>query len=196
MTRDDTLPLLAVRSAGGGFALNAPRVGVWKGPPHDGAIVGPGSPAGTLVQLARHVRLVVPEGVVGRVEGGPRDRAVPVAYGETLFRVVAVAPDAAARDATGLVAAADASGTYHVPAPTDGVIYLSPSPGERAYVRPGQAVRPGQPIGLIEVMKTFNPVLYGGGSLPEDAEIVEVLAEDGQDVRAGQTLMTVRPRGG
>ena len=41
-------------------------------------------------------------------------------------------------------------------------------------------------------MKTFNPIVYGGGSLPDTAEVVEVLAADGEEVRAGQVLLVVR----
>jgi biotin carboxyl carrier protein len=41
-------------------------------------------------------------------------------------------------------------------------------------------------------MKTFPPILYGGASLPESAEVVEVLAADGEEVRAGQGLFVLR----
>jgi biotin carboxyl carrier protein len=50
----------------------------------------------------------------------------------------------------------------------------------------------GQPVGLIEVMKTFNPILYGGGELPDEAEVVALAAEDESEVRAGQPLVIVR----
>jgi biotin carboxyl carrier protein len=53
-------------------------------------------------------------------------------------------------------------------------------------------VKTGQAVGLIEVMKTFNPIAYGGLGLPDEAEIVEVLAADGQEVRAGQALFVVK----
>ena len=56
----------------------------------------------------------------------------------------------------------------------------------------GAKLAAGQTVGLIEVMKTFNPILYGGGTLPDPAEVVEVLAGDGEEVRAGQTLVVVR----
>jgi acetyl-CoA carboxylase biotin carboxyl carrier protein len=135
----------------------------------------------------------VPEGVVGRVViDHERDHAVPVAYGEGLFRVVPVSADAAAHDATGAVAPRDPSSTLHVVAPTDGVYYRAPSAGAKAYVAVGDRVTAGQAVGLIEVMKTFNPIVYGGATLPETAEVIEVIAADGQEVRAGQPLIAVR----
>jgi biotin carboxyl carrier protein len=34
--------------------------------------------------------------------------------------------------------------------------------------------------------------VFGGATFPESAEVVEVLAADGQEVRAGQPLIAVR----
>jgi biotin carboxyl carrier protein len=53
-------------------------------------------------------------------------------------------------------------------------------------------VATGQPLGLIEVMKTFHPIVYGGRGLPERAELVEFRVADGAEVSAGQTLVVVR----
>ena len=64
--------------------------------------------------------------------------------------------------------------------------------GEAAVVEVGSRVQAGDPLGLVEVMKTFNQILYGGPGFPEDAEVVEVRAGDAEEVRAGQILMVVR----
>ena len=76
--------------------------------------------------------------------------------------------------------------------PTDGVFYRSPAIDAKAYVQVGDRITTGQPLGLIEVMKTFNPIAYGGAGLPDEAEIVEIAAADGQEVRAGQALVIVK----
>jgi biotin carboxyl carrier protein len=68
----------------------------------------------------------------------------------------------------------------------------APAVDAKPYVGAGDRVTRGQPIGLIEVMKTFNPIAYGGAGLPDEAEVVEVVAADGQEVRAGQALVVVR----
>jgi biotin carboxyl carrier protein len=53
-------------------------------------------------------------------------------------------------------------------------------------------VRRGDAVGLVEVMKTFNQILYDGPGFPEEAEVVEVRCEDGQEVRVGEVLVVVR----
>jgi len=187
------VPLLAARDQHGGFVLKAPRVGVWSAHPVEGSLVGPGSPAGALKQLGLWFALAIPEGVTGRVAmETPRDHAVAVGFGDPLFRVVPISVEAAAHDATGVVAPPDPDAALHVTAPTDGVFYRSPSPGAKAYVVAGDRVVTGQVVGLIEVMKTFNPIAYGGATFPDAAEVVEVLAADGQEVRAGQPLIAFR----
>ena len=47
----------------------------------------------------------------------------------------------------------------------------------------------GQTVGLIEVMKTFHRVLYGGPELPPSARIERVVANDGDDLSAGDVIV-------
>ena len=53
-------------------------------------------------------------------------------------------------------------------------------------------VRRGDAVGLVEVMKTFNQILYQGPGFPDQAEVVEVRLQDAEEVRAGQVLVVVR----
>jgi acetyl-CoA carboxylase biotin carboxyl carrier protein len=46
---------------------------------------------------------------------------------------------------------------------------------------------------LLEVMKTFNRVTYGGPALPERAKVREILIADGADVTAGDPLLALDP---
>jgi biotin carboxyl carrier protein len=172
--------------------MRSPGVGLWIAPPADGSLIGPGASAGWLRQVGRRIALTLPEGIAGRVAiQAHRDRALAVAYGEALFRIHPVDAATAARTSTTGRATSD-SGALHVAAPTDGVFYRAPSQGAKAYVSVGERIATGHAVGLIEVMKTFNPILYGGSGWPESVEVVAVLAEDGQEVRAGQPLVAVR----
>jgi len=187
-------PLLALArtEASGEIALCAPQVGVWSDPPAPGLVLGPGSSLGALTQLGRRRALVVPEGVEGVIEGDPpRQRARAVGYADVLVRV---RPGAAAarKAASGRAASGDAEGLHRILAPTDGVFYAAAAPGSPRLAPIGARLQVGQTVGLIEVMKTFHPILYGGASLPESAEVVEVLAADGEEVRAGQGLFVLR----
>ena len=190
---DTTIPLLAAKDARGGILLRAPKLGLWSDPPRNGALVEAGSPAGSLAQLRRRFALIVPDGVSGRVaiEGRPQD-ALPVEYGEALFRVTAMGSLAPGPGSGEPEASRAAKGALEIVSPTDGVFYRSAALGAKPYVVVGERVATGRPVGLIEVMKTFNPIAYGGAGFPDEAEVVEILAADGQEVRAGQALLVVK----
>jgi acetyl-CoA carboxylase biotin carboxyl carrier protein len=154
---------------------------------------------GLFTSLHRRFALVLPEGTAGRIVGAlPRKRSVAVEYGEVLFELAPVdasdeagAPGAAA--ALGHPSDADLpEGTRAVVSPTDGFFYRRPSPGAEPFVEVGSRVQAGDPVGLVEVMKTFNQILYGGPGFPEGGEVVEVRAGDAEEVRAGQVLIVVR----
>ena len=70
-----------------------------------------------------------------------------------------------------------------VVAPIPGIFYRSPSPGEPSFKLDGDTVAAGDTIGLIEVMKTFNPVIaeVGGSN-------VRFLVDNEDAVMAGQPL--------
>jgi biotin carboxyl carrier protein len=187
------IPLLLATDDRPGTGLRAPKLGLWSDHPGDGELVEPGSSAGTLTQLGRPFLLVIPDGVSGRVaiEGRTQD-ALPVEYGEVLFRVIAgeIRPKGAREVETEGSRAAE--GALAIVSPTDGVFYRAAALGAKPYVVVGERVALGRPVGLIEVMKTFNPIAYGGSGFPDEAEVVEILAADGQEVRAGQTLLVLK----
>jgi acetyl-CoA carboxylase biotin carboxyl carrier protein len=206
-------PVLLVRVEpvpGGLLQVRSPGIGWWTDHPHAGALLGPGSRAGTLAHLNRRLALLMPEGAAGRLTGAPpRDRAVAVEYGQVLFTLLPVEAGAAlpaAPAGRGPSAGAAAEevlqggaeppglppGARALVSPTDGVFYLRASPGARPFVEPGATIRAGQVVGLVEVMKTFNQILYGGPGLPERAEVIEIRCADAQEVRAGDILIVVR----
>ena len=187
------IPLLPADDGEAGTVLRAPRLGLWSDHPHDGALVEPGSSAGTLTQMGRRFPLVIPDGVSGRVaiEGRPQD-ALPVEYGEVLFRVTARESRQEGARAVEPTGSRAAKGALEIVSPTDGVFYRAAALGAKPYVVVGERVALGRPVGLIEVMKTFNPIAYGGAGFPDEAEVVEILAADGQEVRAGQALLLLK----
>lgn len=83
-------------------------------------------------------------------------------------------------------------GCHAVVCPANGVFYRRPRPADPPYVDVGSAVRTGQTLGLIEAMKTFSPIPYGGPGLPSEASVVEIRADDSQEVRHGQVLFVLR----
>jgi len=179
----------------GRVSVLSPEVGEWSDLPHPGAVVGPGSAIGVLSRLTRRFRLVLPDGAAGRiVDGLSTRRVVAVEYGQALFRLAPIDSAIGEAIAVGGPATAGglAAGLHAVVAPTDGVFYRRPAPDDPPFVEVGARVAAGQPVGLVEVMKTFNQIHYGGPGWPEHAEVVEVRADDGEEVSAGQVLIVVR----
>ncbi|MBK0866735.1 MAG: biotin carboxyl carrier domain-containing protein [Saccharopolyspora sp.] len=73
-----------------------------------------------------------------------------------------------------------------VSAALPGVFYRRPSPDQDPFVEVGGAVREGETIALIEVMKTFTEV-----KAESAGTIGRFLLDDGDEVEAGQELIEV-----
>jgi len=76
-------------------------------------------------------------------------------------------------------------------APTAGRIYFRPAPDKESFVQVGGLIERGMTLCLLEVMKMFNRVSYGGDGLPERARIVRLLVTDGADVEQGTPIAEV-----
>ena len=192
---DLQVSMLVATDTSAGTILKAPKLGVFSDHPEEGAFVEPGACVGRIAQLTHRFQLVVPDGVSGRVTViGAAFRARPVAYGEDLLRITPVTGLPRMATPRGVVSAT-VSGAAQILAPTDGVFYRAPATGAPPYVVVGERVKTGQPIGLIEVMKTFNPIAYGGAGVPDDGIVIQILVGDGQEVRAGDALIVVKASG-
>jgi acetyl-CoA carboxylase biotin carboxyl carrier protein len=89
------------------------------------------------------------------------------------------------------VAAASAVTGLVFRAPTSGRFYGRAAPDKPPFVSAGEELAPGATICLLEVMKTFHRVTYGGAGLPERARVERVLVADGDDVSAGDPLLAL-----
>lgn len=74
-----------------------------------------------------------------------------------------------------------------ITAPMIGTFYVAPAPGEEPFVRPGDYIEEGQPIGIIEAMKIMNEI-----AADRSGEVLEVLAENGETVEFGSPLVRIR----
>ncbi len=77
-------------------------------------------------------------------------------------------------------------GALEVRAPLRGIFYGRADPSSPPFVTLGAKVSAISTIGLVEVMKVFNAVPAG-----HEGEVVEICAEDGQAVEAGQVLLRI-----
>lgn len=185
----------ALRRDGDHVVLLSPGVGLSRGAPPAGSVVTPGGLVGELEVLGVLHRLRAPDEAAGVVlePPGPRLARRPVAYGEVLVRLDPKATPALA-DATldQGATASDARGVVFR-SPLSGRFYARPAPGQAAFVRVGDVIEAGHTVALLEVMKTFNRVAYGGEGLPARARVLEVGPSDEADVDEGDVLLRVEP---
>ncbi len=69
-----------------------------------------------------------------------------------------------------------------------GMFYRSREPGAEPFVQPGDVVRPGQQVGIIEAMKLMIPV-----EADLDGQVLDVLVADGTPVEYGDRLFAIEP---
>jgi acetyl-CoA carboxylase biotin carboxyl carrier protein len=91
-------------------------------------------------------------------------------------------------DKTAAKIAATGRHQAEVVAPMVGTFYRAPAPDAPAFVEIGDAVRKGQPLCLIEVMKLFTTI-----ASEHDGRIVAIGAENGELVEYGRTLFVIEP---
>lgn len=73
-----------------------------------------------------------------------------------------------------------------VTSPMVGTAYLRPSPDAEQFKKPGDSVKEGETILLVEAMKTFNPI-----TAPKSGKLVELLVDDAQPVEYGEALFII-----
>ena len=71
-----------------------------------------------------------------------------------------------------------------VKSPMVGTAYLQPSPEAAPFVQPGDKVKKGQTLLIVEAMKTMNPI-----QAPRDGVVAEILVGDAQPVEYGEALV-------
>ena len=71
-----------------------------------------------------------------------------------------------------------------VKSPMVGTAYLQASPEAPPFVQPGDKVKKGQTLLIVEAMKTMNPI-----QSPRDGVVKEVLVGDAQPVEFGEPLV-------
>ena len=108
----------------------------------------------------------------------PAPRQSPPAPARTLA-------DAAESDAE----QAEDPGIHPITSPIVGTFYRAPSANASPFVQPGDFVKPGQTLCIVEAMKLMNEI-----ECDVAGEVVAVMAENGQPVEYGERLFAIRVR--
>jgi acetyl-CoA carboxylase biotin carboxyl carrier protein len=73
-----------------------------------------------------------------------------------------------------------------IKSPMVGTVYLQPEPGANKFVNPGDQVKSGQTLLIVEAMKTMNPI-----ESTLQGKVIKILVENEQAVEFGQPLMLI-----
>jgi len=81
---------------------------------------------------------------------------------------------------------ASVSAGYKIRSPMVGTMYTSPSPEAPPFVSPGQSVKVGDILCIVEAMKMFNEI-----EADRAGKIVEILVANGEPVEYDQVLFVI-----
>src|SRR5512133_73664 len=119
-----------------------------------------------------------------------KDGPAPVVHAApVVVAAPAVQPSfaAAAFPAAAAAVPADEPGIHYVTSPIVGTFYRASNPTAAPYASPGDFVKPGQTLCIVEAMKLMNEI-----ECDVAGEIVKVLVENGTPVEYGERLFAVR----
>lgn len=87
------------------------------------------------------------------------------------------------------VSAGSEKGQGHIlKSPFVGTFYLSASPNEPPFIKPGQSISKGQTLCIVEAMKLMNEI-----ESDVDGVVREILVENGKPVEYGEPLLRIDP---
>lgn len=141
-------------------------------------------------ELVRQLAVLLDDTNLTEIEIQDGDRRIKVARNVSVAAGPAYAAAAPAPAAPALAAgpapevAADHPGT--VKSPMVGTAYLSPEPGAKPFIAPGEKIAAGQTLLIVEAMKVMNAI-----AAPRAGTVKTVFVESGQPVEYDQPLVIV-----
>ena len=108
--------------------------------------------------------------------------AAPAAAQPAPAAAAAAAPASMPSDPATIVARSG----EEVKSPMVGTVYLQASPEAPPFCQPGDKVKKGQTLLIVEAMKTMNPI-----PAPRAGKITEILVSDAQPVEFGEPLVVI-----
>ncbi|QTH23481.1 acetyl-CoA carboxylase biotin carboxyl carrier protein [Rhizorhabdus wittichii] len=142
-------------------------------------------------ELVRQLAQLLDDTNLTEIEVQDGERRIKVARNVTVGAApiampAPVAAPAAAAPAAAPAAEAPADHPGAVKSPMVGTAYLSPEPGGKSFVAPGDKVAAGQTLLIVEAMKVMNAI-----AAPRAGTVKALLVENGQPVEYDQPLAVV-----
>jgi acetyl-CoA carboxylase biotin carboxyl carrier protein len=182
----------------GACLLLSPSPGLYSLAPAPMQVLSAGNTGGRLKILNHFYDLVVPAGIQGMVTRlYSTERVVKVDYRHPLFELKH--KDLSRIQTTGRKKSGDPGPELNpadervITAFTTGIFYARPSPDAPPFVEEGQQIEKGKALGLIEVMKTFNHIVFQGIGTSHRGVVRRILVDDTQEVNLGEPLFIIDP---
>jgi biotin carboxyl carrier protein len=172
--------------------IRSPLIGVWYSAILPGSVLSGGANLGFLKQMNSFYEFKLPASSCGRVFMRTGNEPVmAVEYGQELFQLKSLDLSSSTENSESddkLFPENEDEG-FTVNAFTTGIFYRRSSPDSPPYVAVGDEVENGSVLGLIEVMKSFNQVVFSSTEGVSRGRVVRILADDAQEVKMGQPLI-------
>ena len=139
--------------------------------------------------LVRQMAELLTETGLTEIEYSAKDwrlRVVRQPAAVTMTAPAAAAPMASAPAATPVAEVRRADHPGALKSPMVGTVYLAPEPGAAQFAKPGDKVREGQTLMIIEAMKVMNPI-----PAPRSGTVADISVANGEPVEYGQLLAVV-----
>lgn len=179
------------------YRILSPAVGNYSDIPKNNTFLSAGSFAGQLTILNTTFNLYLPRGVFGRVcHSKEVDKSMAVEYEQELFSLQADSGTLAQannrEESSALPDELQGKGTV-ISAFTTGIFYRRSSPDAPPFVSEGEKIKKGKVMGLIEVMKAFNQLIFQGADNDDGGfwKIKKILVEDAAEVKLGEPLFLI-----
>jgi acetyl-CoA carboxylase biotin carboxyl carrier protein len=175
----------------GELLLDSPGVGYFQCEVAPGSFVSPGSCLGYLRVLGKKYSVLIGSKTPSAYVDSVLIVKGPVEYGTPLLQLTEGSTKSTAAEKVD--SPEKTSSAMSINSPQPGRVYLKPDPEKAAYVSVGSVVSKGDTLLLIEIMKTFTPLLYPGSNmeLPAKVRITKVLVDEGDEVEPDQPLFEI-----
>ena len=180
--------IATVARDGDTVSVLAPHLGFFVANVKAGDILASGTHIGDLVVVGVKSPVFCPDMAPARVTAAPSSTRRGVAWHGILLEARDLSQ--AAEQGVSSLSKTDDDGFEPLKAPMEGQFYRSSSPDVPAFSLEGDVVKPGDTIGLIEVMKFFYPIVFQGR---EPMRIVRFDAADARPIEAGAVIVWFKP---
>ncbi len=134
-------------------------------------------------EMIRDLASLLDETGLTEIELEQGDFRIRVAKGG---QMIAAAPAVPAAFAAPAVADEPEASVNAVTSPMVGTVYLAPAPGASRFIEIGARVSVGDPLLIVEAMKTMNQI-----PSTQAGVVKSILVEDGQPVEFGEPLVII-----